>query len=329
MQTFQYTKAANVDKAVAAASGAKFIAGGTTLVDLMKLNVEKPSGLVDINLLPLDKIEKLPSGGLRIGAMVRNSDLAWNDDVKRDYAVLSQALLSGASPQLRNMATTGGNLLQRTRCVYFREPTAGTPGGYGCNKRTPGTGCAAMDGFNRMHAVLGTSEACIAAHPSDMCVAMAALEAVIHTEGPKGKRTIPFADFHKLPGNTPQIENALEPGELITYVDLPKPVADAKSVYLKLRDRASYEFALASCAVVAKVEAGHIRYVRVAMGGVGTKPWRSHEAEAALLGKPASAEHFRRAAEAALAGARPRQDNAFKIELAKRCVVRTLKMVTA
>jgi xanthine dehydrogenase YagS FAD-binding subunit len=329
MQTFQYTKAANVDKAVAAATGAKFIAGGTTLVDLMKLNVEKPSGLVDINLLPLDKIEKLPGGGLRIGAMVRNSDLAWNDDVKRDYAVLSQALLSGASPQLRNMATTGGNLLQRTRCVYFREPTAGTPGGYGCNKRTPGTGCAAMDGFNRMHAVLGTSEACIATHPSDMCVAMAALEAVIHTEGPKGKRTIAFADFHKLPGNTPQIENALEPGELITYVDLPKPVADAKSVYLKLRDRASYEFALASCAVVAKVEAGHIRYVRVAMGGVGTKPWRSHEAEAALLGKPASAEHFRRAAEAALAGARPRQDNAFKIELAKRCVVRTLKMVTA
>jgi xanthine dehydrogenase YagS FAD-binding subunit len=329
MQTFQYTKAANVDKAVAAASGAKFIAGGTTLVDLMKLNVEKPSGLVDINLLPLDKIEKLPSGGLRIGAMVRNSDLAWNDDVKRDYAVLSQALLSGASPQLRNMATTGGNLLQRTRCVYFREPTAGTPGGYGCNKRTPGTGCAAMDGFNRMHAVLGTSEACIAAHPSDMCVAMAALEAVIHTEGPKGKRTIPFADFHKLPGNTPQIENALEPGELITYVDLPKPAAGAKSAYLKLRDRASYEFALASCAVVAKVEAGHIRYVLVAMGGVGTKPWRSHEAEAALLGKPASAEHFRRAAEAALAGARPRQDNAFKIELAKRCVVRTLKMVTA
>ena len=329
MQTFQYTKAANVDKAVAAASGAKFVAGGTTLVDLMKLNVEKPSGLVDINLLPLDKIEKLPSGGLRIGAMVRNSDLAWNDDVKRDYAVLSQALLSGASPQLRNMATTGGNLLQRTRCVYFREPTAGTPGGYGCNKRTPGTGCAAMDGFNRMHAVLGTSEACIAAHPSDMCVAMAALEAVIHTEGPKGKRTIPFADFHKLPGNTPQIENALEPGELITYVDLPKPVAGAKSAYLKLRDRASYEFALASCAVVAKVEAGHIRYVRVAMGGVGTKPWRSHEAEAALLGKPASAEHFRRAAEAALAGAKPRQDNAFKIELAKRCVVRTLKMVTA
>jgi xanthine dehydrogenase YagS FAD-binding subunit len=329
MQTFSYTKAASVDKALAAANGGKFIAGGTTLVDLMKLDVEKPSGLVDINLLPLDKIEPTASGELRIGAMVRNSDLAWNADVQKHYAVLSQALLSGASPQLRNMATTGGNLLQRTRCVYFREPSAGTPGGYGCNKRTPGSGCAAVDGFNRMHAVLGTSDKCIAAHPSDMCVAMAALEAVIHTEGPKGKRTIAFADFHKLPGDTPQIENALEPGELVTYVELPKPVPGAKSVYLKLRDRASYEFALASAAVVAKVEGGHVRYIRVAMGGVGTKPWRSHEAEAALLGKPANAEHFRRAAEAALAGAKPQKDNAFKIELAKRCVVRALKMATA
>jgi xanthine dehydrogenase YagS FAD-binding subunit len=329
MQTFTYTKAANIDKALAGANGAKFIAGGTTLVDLMKLHVEQPSGLVDINLLPLDKIEKLPGGGLRIGAMVRNSDLAWNDDVEKDYAVLSQAILSGASPQLRNMATTGGNLLQRTRCAYFREPSAGTTGGYGCNKRTPGTGCAAMDGFNRTHAVLGTSDSCIATHPSDMCVAMAALEAVIHVEGPKGKRTIPFADFHKLPGDAPHIENALEPGELVTYVDLPKPMAGAKSVYLKLRDRASYEFALASCAVVAKVEGGHIRYVRVAMGGVGTKPWRAHEAEAALMGKAANAEIFRRAAEAALAGAKPHKDNAFKVELAKRCVARTLKMATA
>jgi xanthine dehydrogenase YagS FAD-binding subunit len=329
MQTFQYTKAANVDKALASASGAKFIAGGTTLVDLMKLHVEQPSGLVDINLLPLDKIEKSPDGGLRIGAMVRNSDLAWNEDVKKDYAVLSLAILSGASPQLRNMATTGGNLLQRVRCAYFREPSAGTPGGYGCNKRTPGTGCAAMEGFNRTHAVLGISDACIATHPSDMCVAMAALEAVIHVEGPKGKRTIPIADFHKLPGNTPHVENALEPGELITYVDLPKPIPGAKSVYLKLRDRASYEFALASCAAVVKVEGGHIRYARVAMGGVGTKPWRSHEAEAALMGKAANAETFRYAAEAALAGAKPHKDNAFKVELAKRCVVRTLKMATA
>ncbi len=329
MQTFQYTKAPSIDKALAAANGSKFIAGGTTLVDLMKLSVEQPSALVDINLLPLDKIEELPTGGLRIGAMVRNSDLAWHPGVQKNYAVLSQALLSGASPQLRNMATTGGNLLQRTRCAYFREPGAGTPGGYGCNKRTPDSGCAAIDGFNRIHAVLGTSDQCIATHPSDMCVAMAALEAVIHTESPKGKRTIAFADFHKLPGNTPQIENALEPGELVTYVELPKPVEGAKSVYLKLRDRASYEFALASCAAVGKVESGHIRYVRVAMGGVGTKPWRSHEAEAALLGKSANAEHFRHAAEAALAQAKPQRDNAFKVELAKRCVVRSLKLATA
>jgi xanthine dehydrogenase YagS FAD-binding subunit len=329
MQTFNYVKAASINKALGAANGAKFIAGGTTLVDLMKLNVETPSGLVDINILPLDKIEPLPNGGLRIGAMVRNSDLAWNADVQKNYAVLSQAILSGASPQLRNMATTGGNLLQRTRCMYFREPSAGTISGYGCNKRTPGTGCAALEGFNRSHAILGTSDQCIATHPSDMCVAMAALEATILVEGPKGKRTIQFADFHKLPGNTPHIENALEPGELITYVDLPKPTEGAKSVYLKLRDRASYEFALASAAVVVKVEGGQIRYVRVAMGGVGTKPWRSQEAEAALMGKAVDAAHFRTAADAALKDAKPRTDNAFKVELAKRCLVRTLKLATA
>ncbi|MGA8042528.1 MAG: xanthine dehydrogenase family protein subunit M [Terracidiphilus sp.] len=329
MQSFQYVKASGIDKALASAGSGKFIAGGTTLVDLMKLSVEQPSSLVDINPLPLNQIEKLPNGGLRIGAMVRNSDLAWNADVQKSYAVLSQAILSGASPQLRNMATTGGNLLQRTRCAYFREPSAGTPGGYGCNKRTPGTGCAAMDGYNRMHAVLGTSDHCIATHPSDMCVAMAALEAVIHVEGPKGKRTIQFADFHKLPGDAPNIENALEPGELITHVDLPKPVEGARSVYLKLRDRASYEFALASAAVVVRVEGGHIRYARVAMGGVGTKPWRSHEAERALTGKAAHADAFRAAAEAALAQAKPRKDNAFKVELAKRCLVRSLKLATA
>ena len=329
METFSYVKAPSVDKALASASQGKFIAGGTTLVDLMKLSVETPKALVDINLLPLDKIEKLPEGGLRIGAMVRNSDLAWNADVQKSYAVLSEALLSGASPQLRNMATTGGNLLQRTRCAYFREPSAGTSGGYGCNKRTPGTGCAALEGFNRTHAILGTSEHCIATHPSDMCVAMAALEATIHVEGPKGKRTIAFADFHKLPGDTPNIENALEAGELITYVDLPKPVEGAKSTYLKLRDRASYEFALSSAAVVARVEGGHIRYIRVAMGGVGTKPWRSHEAEAALMGKPANAASFKAAAEAALAKAKPQKDNAFKVELAKRCLVRSLKTATA
>jgi len=329
MQTFQYSKADTVDKALALGVSGRFVAGGTTLVDLMKLEVERPQVLVDINALPLTKIEKLPTGGLRIGALVRNSDLAWDAEVEKSYPVLSQALLSGASPQLRNMATTGGNLLQRTRCAYFREPTAGTPGGYGCNKRTPGTGCAALDGHHRGHAVLGTSEHCIATHPSDMCVAMAALEAVIHVEGPKGKRTIAFAGFHKLPGDTPQIENALEPGELVTYVDLPKLPEGARSVYLKLRDRASYEFALASAAVVAKLEGGQIRYIRVAMGGVGTKPWRSHEAEAALHGKAANESNFRAAAAAALAGAQPRGENAFKVELARRCLVRTLKMVTA
>lgn len=329
MQSFNYVKASSLDKALTSASSGRFIAGGTTLVDLMKLEVERPQTLVDINLLPLDKIENLPNGGLRIGALVRNSDLAWDARIKERYAGLSQALLSGASPQLRNMATTGGNLLQRTRCPYFREPSAGEPGGYGCNKRKPGTGCAALDGFNRTHAILGTSEHCIATHPSDMCVAMAALEAEIHVEGPKGKRAIPFAEFHKLPGDTPHIENALEPGELVTYVDLPKPVEGARSVYVKLRDRASYEFALASAAVVVKVDNGHIRYARVAMGGVGTKPWRSHEAEAALVGEPANAETFRKAAEAALADAKPRTHNGFKVELAKRCLARSLKLATA
>lgn len=329
MQTFHYSKPSSISQALSGAPAAKFLAGGTTLVDLMKLNVEQPQALVDINLLPLDKIEPLPSGGLRIGALVRNSDLAWNSDVKQRFAVLSQALLSGASPQLRNMATVGGNLLQRTRCAYFRKPTSGTPGSYGCNKRARGTGCAALQGFHRTHAVLGTSDHCIATHPSDMCVAMAALEAVIHVEGPKGKRTIPFADFHKLPGDTPQIENALEPGELVTHVDLPNPVEGARSVYLKLRDRASYEFALASAAVVIRVLNGQVRYARVALGGVGTKPWRSHEAEAQLQGKPANAATFHKAAEAALAAATPREDNAFKVELARRCVVRTLKLATA
>lgn len=329
MQNFEYVKASGIETALASGGSGRFIAGGTTLVDLMKLNVEKPSKLVDINPLPLNRIEKLPNGGLRIGAMVRNSDLAWNEDVKQSYAVLSQALLSGASPQLRNMATTGGNLLQRTRCAYFREPSAGTPGGYGCNKRTPGSGCAAMDGYNRVHAILGTSDHCIATHPSDMCAAMAALEAVIHVEGPTGKRTIAFEDFHKLPGDTPQIENALNPGELITHVDLPRPVEGARSVYLKLRDRASYEFALASAAVVVRVEAGHIRYARVALGGVGTRPWRSHEAEHALTGKPVDAHTFRAAADAALAQAKPRQHNEFKVELARRCIIRSLKLATA
>lgn len=329
MQTFTFSKASSVEKIVADTSAKRFIAGGTTLVDLMKLRVERPTALVDINLLPLDKVEVLPDGGLRIGALVRNSDLAWNADVKERYAVLSQAILSGASPQLRNMATTGGNLLQRTRCAYFREPSAGEAGSYGCNKRVPGTGCAALEGFHRTHAILGTSDHCIATHPSDMCVAMAALEAVVHVEGAQGKRAIAFTDFHKLPDDTPHIENALALGELITHVDLPKPVDGARSVYLKLRDRASYEFALASAAVVVKVEGGRIAHVRVAFGGVGTKPWRSHEAESVLAGQTPDAAIFRAAAKAALAQAKPRTDNAFKVELAKRCLIRALTQATA
>jgi len=321
MHTFTYEQAQSVENA--AGSSGRFIAGGTTLVDLMKLGVETPPALIDITALPLAQIETLPNDGLRVGAMVRNSDLAHHAVVLAHYPVLSQALLSGASPQLRNMATTGGNLLQRTRCPYFRDPSSG-----GCNKRDPGSGCSAIDGHHRMMAILGTSEHCIATHPSDMCVAMIALEATIHVEGTKSKRAIPIGAFYKLPGDTPHIENVLEPGDLITHVELPPPTG-TKQAYLKLRDRASYEFALASAAVVARVEGGHIRSVRVAMGGVGTRPWRSAEAEAALIGKAATSAAFRAAAEAALRGAKPHTENAFKVELAKRCVVRALTIATA
>jgi len=321
MQNFTYEQPLSIAKATG--SSGKFIAGGTTLVDLMKLGVETPAALVDVTALPLDQVETLPNGGLRIGAMVRNSDLANHPEVLKNYPVLSQALLSGASPQLRNMATTGGNLLQRTRCPYFRDPVSGA-----CNKRNPGSGCAAIEGHHRMMAILGTSEHCIATHPSDMSVAMTALEATILIEGAKGKRSVAIGDFYKLPGDTPHIENVLEPGDLITHVELP-PAIGKGQVYLKLRDRASYEFALSSTAVVAKVESGHIRAVRVALGGVGTRPWRSHEAEALLTGKPATPEHFKLAAEAALKGAKPHPENAFKVELARRGVVRSLKMATA
>ncbi len=322
MQSFSFSKAQTVDEATGL--GGRYIGGGTTLVDLMKLDVETPKTLVDVTGLPLAAVEKLPDGGLRIGALVRNSDLAFDPTVKAEYAVLSEALLSGASAQLRNMATTGGNLLQRTRCPYFRDTSYTN-----CNKRNPGSGCAAMDGHNRMMAILGTSEDCIATHPSDMAVAMTALEATVHVQGAKGKREIAIGEFYKLPGTTPNVENALEPGELITHVTLPTPRRGSKQVYLKLRDRASYEFALASAAVVAETSGGHVRYVRVALGGVGTRPWRAHEAEAALVGKPATAEHFRAAAEAALKGAKPQTENGFKVELAKRCMTRALTMATA
>jgi xanthine dehydrogenase YagS FAD-binding subunit len=325
MEAFQFNQAKTVSSALEAVRSqteAKFVAGGTTLVDLMKLNVEIPKKVVDINSLPLTQIESTPDGGLKIGAMVRNSDLAHDETVQQRYTVLSEALLSGASPQLRNMASTGGNLLQRTRCYYFRDTA------YPCNKREPGSGCPAIDGFNRIHAILGTSEHCIATHPSDMAVAMMALEAVVHIQGAHGERNVPLNDFYLLPGSTPNRENVLALGDLITYVTLPPLTNGTRSHYLKLRDRASYEFALSSAAVVALLSGHRIQRVRIALGGVGTKPWRSMEAEQILEGREASENNFRAAAEAALKDAKPRHDNAFKVELAKRCLTRTLKNVT-
>jgi xanthine dehydrogenase YagS FAD-binding subunit len=332
MHTFEFLRPADSAAAVATAAEAKtaqqgadvrFVAGGTTLLDLMKLNVEMPARVIDINRLPLDKIEATPDGGLTIGATVRNSDLAHHPTVQRDYAVLSQAILAGASAQLRNMATTAGNLLQRTRCVYFRDTAMA------CNKREPGTGCPAITGANRMLAILGTSEHCVATNPSDMCVAMAALEATIHVEGANGARAIAFSDFHLLPGNTPHRETVLEPGDLVTHVTLPPPIVGSRQVYLKLRDRMSYEFALASAAVVVTVEGGKVSRARVALGGVGTKPWRSPEAEAALAGQPVDQANFRKAAAVALRDAKPQSENGFKIELAKRCLTHALQMATA
>jgi xanthine dehydrogenase YagS FAD-binding subunit len=329
MKTFEFTRPPDAGAAIATAGHARtaqqgadvrFIAGGTTLVDLMKLNVETPARVLDINRLPLDKIDPTSDGGLKIGATVRNSDLANHPTVRRDYPVLSQAILNGASAQLRNMATTAGNLLQRTRCMYFRDTAMP------CNKREPGTGCPAITGANRSLAVLGTSEHCIATNPSDMCIAMAALEATVHVQGPKGSRAIPFGDFHLLPGNTPHRETVLEPGDLITHVTLPAPIKGSKQLYLKLRDRASYEFALASAAVVISVAGGSVIRARIALGGVGTRPWRSQEAEAALVGRSADKASFRKAAEAAMRDARAQSQNGFKIELAKRCLTHALQM---
>ena len=325
MEMFTYTKATGVPQAIEGGTQAqaKFIAGGTTLLDLMKLNVERPSRLIDINRLPLDQVEKLPDGRLKIGALVRNSDLAHHPTVESEYSVLSQALLQGASAQLRNMATTGGNLLQRTRCMYFRNEAMA------CNKRSLGSGCSAIEGENRTLAILGTSKDCIATNPSDMNVALTALEATIHIQGAKGEREVSIADFFLVPGSTPQRETVLEPGELITGVTLPAPKAGSKQIYLKLRDRASYEFALSSAAVVAVVNGGKFDYVRVALGGVGTRPWRSLEAERVLHGKAADEKLFRQAAEAALHGAQPQSQNAFKIPLAKRCITHALTLATA
>jgi len=332
MHSFEFTRAQNAAGAIAAGAQAKtaqqgadvrFIGGGTTLIDLMKLNVETPSRLIDINRLPFDKIEATPDGGLKIGATVRNSELAYHAKVKSDYSVLSQAILQGASAQIRNMATVSGNLLQRTRCVYFRDTAMP------CNKREPGSGCPAITGHNRTLAILGASERCIATNPSDMCIALAALEATVHIQGPKGTRAVAFGDFHLLPGNTPERETVLEPGDLITHVTLPPPASGSKHLYLKLRDRASYEFALASAAVVLTIASGNIKRARIALGGVGTKPWRSPEAEAALTGKPANDATFRQAAEAALRNAKPQTENGFKVELAKRCLTYALRTAAA
>ncbi len=328
MHTFEFIRPTDSAAAIAAAAQSKtaqqgadvrFMGGGTTLIDLMKLNVETPARVLDINRLPLDKIELMPDGGLKIGATVRNSDLAYDARVQRDYVVLSQAILNGASAQVRNMATVAGNLLQRTRCMYFRDTAMP------CNKREPGSGCPAITGSNRTLAILGASEHCIATNPSDMCVAMAALEAKIHVQGPKGPRAIAFGDFHLLPGSTPHRETVLDPGDLITHVTLPPPIAGSKQLYLKLRDRASYEFALASAAVVLTITSGKITRARIALGGVGTKPWRSSEAEVALTNKAANDAIFRQAAEAALQGAKPQSENGFKIELAKRCLTHALR----
>jgi len=328
MELFELITARSVPDAVksqassaTAQNGAdvRFIAGGTNLIDYMKLNVERPKQVVDINGLPLDRIETTEGGGLKIGALARNADVANDATVKDQFAVLSQAILAGASPQLRNMATTAGNLLQKTRCVYFRDTATA------CNKREPGSGCSAIGGYNRMLAILGTSEHCIATNPSDQNVALMALDATIHIEGTKGQRAVPIEQFYVLPGTTPNRETVLEPGDLITHVTLPKLPSGTKGVYLKLRDRASYEFALASAAIVMKHgSGGRIEYVRVAMGGVGTRPWRSLEAEKALLGKPATPASFRAAAESALHGARPQSQNGFKVELAKRCLVHAM-----
>ncbi|SOE88374.1 CO or xanthine dehydrogenase, FAD-binding subunit [Caballeronia arationis] len=332
MELFQLSRASDVRDAIAAGASSRtaqqgadvrFLAGGTTLLDLMKLNVERPRRVIDITRLPLDKVEATADGGVKIGATVRNADLAQHPLIRERYAMLSQALLAGASAQLRNMATTGGNLLQRTRCVYFRDTTMP------CNKRDHGSGCSAIDGFNRTQAILGVSDECIASNPSDMNVALMALDATVHIQGTRGERAVAIDDFFLLPGDTPERETVLEPGDLITHVTLPPPVSGSRSVYLKLRDRASYEFALASAAVVASVVNGKLDHVRVALGGVGTKPWRSREAEAALASTAPDADAFARAADAALAGAKPQSQNGFKVELAKRCLVHALKLATA
>jgi xanthine dehydrogenase YagS FAD-binding subunit len=321
MINFQYARAIDVADAVrqlAADPAAKFIAGGTNLIDLMKVGVEGPTRLIDISRLPLTAVEETVDGGLRIGALVPNSDLAYHPIVAQRYPMLASAILAGASQQLRNMASTGGNLLQRTRCFYFYDTT--TP----CNKREPGSGCSAIKGVNRINAILGTSEACIATHPSDMCVALAALDAKVHVAGPEGARTIAFGDFHRLPGDTPQRDTNLQPGEMVTGVELPAKGFAANYTYLKIRDRLSYAFALVSIAAALELDGDTIKEARVALGGVAHKPWRSAEAESALRGLPATPASFEKAADVLLRDAKGYGHNTFKIGLARRAIVRGL-----
>jgi xanthine dehydrogenase YagS FAD-binding subunit len=321
MTPFHYSRASDVADAIrqiTADPAAKFIAGGTNLIDLMKYDVEHPARLVDISHLPLRSVEETSGGGLRIGALVPNSDLAYHPLIAQRYPLIASAILSGASQQLRNMASTGGNLVQRTRCFYFYD--AVTP----CNKRQPGSGCSAISGINRINAILGTSEACIATHPSDLCVALAALEAIVHVVGPAGARTIAFPDFHRLPGDTPQRDTNLEPNEIITAIELPPKGFGANYSYLKIRDRLSYAFALVSVAAALELDGDTIREARLALGGVAHKPWRVTAAEAALRGQRADAGAFAQAADLVLRGAKGYGHNSFKIGLARRAIVRTL-----
>jgi xanthine dehydrogenase YagS FAD-binding subunit len=327
MNPFTYSRTNDAQQAVAEISAkphGKFLGGGTNLIDLMKMGVETPTQLIDINKLPLAEVEDLPGGkGVRIGALARNSDVAEHKLIKQRYPVLSEALLSGASPQLRNMATVGGNLLQRTRCYYFYDPAFPQ-----CNKRKPGSGCGAIDGYNRIHAILGQSEQCIATHPSDMCVALAALDGIVRVRGPNGEREITFGDFHRLPGTTPERDTNLRSDELIIAVDLPAMPFATRSHYLKVRDRASYAFALVSVAAALDLGSNKkINAARLALGGVAHKPWRANAAEKKLIGQEANEKTFRAAAEAELAPAKGYKYNSFKIELAKRAIIRALSTV--
>ncbi|OKO47990.1 xanthine dehydrogenase family protein subunit M [Pseudomonas sp. BTN1] len=319
MNPFHYSRPTDVQQAVQMSSGAsRFIAGGTNLLDLMKENISHPEHLIDITGLPLHDIQETAEGGLRIGALVSNADLAWHPLIEQRYPLLSQAILAGASPQLRNMASTGGNLLQRTRCYYFYD--AAVP----CNKRQPGSGCPARDGLNRIHAILGASEQCVATHPSDMCVALAALAARVHVEGRGGARVIEFADFHRLPGDAPQRDNQLADDELITAIELPADHLARHSHYLKIRDRASYAFALVSVAAALELDGDEIIDARLALGGVAHKPWRDRAVEALLIGRTVSRETFSAAADALLQDAEPLEHNGFKIKLARRAIIRAL-----